>query len=242
MPYRLDVKMYSFKSKVRYSEVDKDGQLSLEALMNYFQDCSSFHSESLGVGIDFLKENHLTWMLLGWHVQIFRRPGLGEEITIGTWPHSFRNIRGGRNFVLIDENGNTIARADSEWVLYNIEQNRITKVPKEISEPYTLEDALDMGEIKKLVIEDEKLTKCDQMTVSPFLLDTNGHVNNVNYLNIAESYVAKEGYNEFFAEYKNQAFLKDEISVYTHMENGKHKIVLKNQKDEILVKTEFGTM
>ena len=215
--------MYSFKSKVRYSEVDKDGQLSLEALMNYFQDCSSFHSESLGVGIDFLKENHLTWMLLGWHVQIFRRPGLGEEITVGTWPHSFRNIRGGRNFVLIDE-------------------NRITKVPKEISEPYTLEDALDMGEIKKLVIEDEKLTKCDQMTVSPFLLDTNGHVNNVNYLNIAESYVAKEGYNEFFAEYKNQAFLKDEISVYTHVENGKNQIVLKNQKDEILVKTEFGTM
>ena len=84
MPYRLDVKIYSFKSKVRYSEVDKDGQLSLEALMNYFQDCSSFHSESLGVGIDFLKENHLTWMLLGWHVQIFRRPGLGEEITVGT--------------------------------------------------------------------------------------------------------------------------------------------------------------
>ena len=91
--------MYSFRSKVRYSEIDKDGKLSLEAHMNYFQDCSSFHSESLGVGIDFLKEKHLTWMLLGWHVQIFRRPTMGEEITIGTWPHSFKNIRGGRNFV-----------------------------------------------------------------------------------------------------------------------------------------------
>ena len=234
--------MYSFRSKVRYSEIDKDGKLSLEALMNYFQDCSSFHSESLGVGIDFLKEKHLTWMLLGWHVQIFRRPTMGEEITIGTWPHSFKNIRGGRNFVLIDEKGNTIARANSEWVLYDIENNRIAKVPKEVSEPYTLEEALDMGEIKKLFIEDEALTKCDELMVSPYLLDTNGHVNNVNYLNIAESYVPREGYNEFYAEYRNQAFLRDEISVYTCIENGKHQVVLKNQKGEILVKAEFGKM
>ena len=43
-----------------YLPLDKDGQLSLEALMNYFQDCSSFHSESLGVGIDFLKEKGFT--------------------------------------------------------------------------------------------------------------------------------------------------------------------------------------
>ena len=71
-------------------------------------------------------------------------------------------------------------------------------------------------------------------------LDTNGHVNNVNYLNIAEGYVTKDGYNEFYAEYRNQAFLKDEICVYTCFENGKYQVVLKNQKDEILVKAEFG--
>lgn len=234
--------MYSFKSKVRYSEVDKNGQLSIEALMNYFQDCSSFHSESLGVGIEFLKDHQLTWMLIGWHVQIYRRPGLGEEITIGTWPYFFKHIKGGRNFVMLDESGNTVARADSEWVLYNIEQNRIAKVPKEISEHYTLEEALDMGDLKRLVIEEDKLEKRDQITVSPFFLDTNGHVNNVNYLNIAEGYVTKDGYNEFYAEYRNQAFLKDEICVYTCFENGKYQVVLKNQKDEILVKAEFGKM
>lgn len=234
--------MYSFKSKVRYSEVDKDGQLSLEAIMKYFQDSSFFHSESLGVGINFLKERQLTWMLISWHIQIFRRPGLGEEITIGTWPHSFKNIKGGRNFVLLDEGGNTIARADSEWVLYDIAQNRITKVPKEISEPYTLEEALDMGKFKRLIIEEDKLTKCDQITVSPFFLDTNGHVNNVNYLNIAESHIVKDDYNEVYAEYRNQAFLKDDICVYVCLENENRQVVLKNQKDEILVKTEFGKM
>ncbi len=233
--------MYSFKSKVRYSELDKDGFLSLEAMMKYFQDCSSFHSEELGVGIDFLKENHLTWMLIAWHVQIFRKPGLGEEITIGTWPHSFRNVRGGRNFVLIDNEGNTIARADSEWVLYNIEQNRITKVPKEVSEPYTLEEALDMGSAKKILYNDEELKECDRITVSPFFLDTNGHVNNVQYLSVAKGYL-NNIYNEFRVEYKNQAFLRDEICVYTRDADGKNQVILKNQKNELLVNIEFGKM
>ncbi|MBQ8041470.1 MAG: acyl-[Lachnospiraceae bacterium] len=233
--------MYSFKSKVRYSEVDRDGYLSLEAMMKYFQDCSSFHSEDLGVGIDFLKENHLTWMLIAWHVQIFRKPGLGEEITIGTWPYSFRSVRGGRNFVLIDAEGNTIARADSEWVLYNIEQKRIAKVPKEVSEPYTLGEALDMGGFTKIVCNDEELKECDRIVVSPFFLDTNGHVNNVQYLNIAKGYVSDE-YNEFRVEYKNQAFLRDEICVYTRDTDGKKQVVLKNQKDELLVNIEFGKM
>lgn len=39
--------MYSFKSKIRYSETDSRGRLSLEALLDYFQDCSAFQSEAL---------------------------------------------------------------------------------------------------------------------------------------------------------------------------------------------------
>lgn len=234
--------MYSFKSRVRYSEVDKNGYLSIEAMMRYFQDCTSFHSEELRVGIDYLKENNLTWMIIAWHVQIFRRARLGEEITIGTWPHSFKNVRGGRNFVLIDKEGKTIARADSNWVLINLKENRITKVPKEVSEPYKLEEAIDMGDFTKISYNEEELKECDRITVSPFFLDTNGHVNNVKYLSIAEGYVAdKEPYDEFRVEYKNQAFLHDEICVYLNT-GDRNQVVLKNQKNELLVNIEFGKM
>lgn len=42
--------MYSFNSRVRYSEVNKDGRLKLVSLLDYFQDCSTFHSEDAGDG------------------------------------------------------------------------------------------------------------------------------------------------------------------------------------------------
>ena len=44
--------MYYFDDRVRYSECDENGDLSLVAMMNYLQDCSTFHSESLDVGLD----------------------------------------------------------------------------------------------------------------------------------------------------------------------------------------------
>ena len=39
--------MYQFQSRIRYSEVDSEGRLTMASLINYFQDCSTFQSEDL---------------------------------------------------------------------------------------------------------------------------------------------------------------------------------------------------
>ncbi len=48
--------MYAFDSRVRYSEIDHQGTMTLPALINYFQDCSTFQSEDIGVGLEVLRE------------------------------------------------------------------------------------------------------------------------------------------------------------------------------------------
>ena len=55
--------MYRFESRVRFSEIDHTEMMTLPALVNYFQDCSTFHSESLGLGIEALKEKGKAWIL-----------------------------------------------------------------------------------------------------------------------------------------------------------------------------------
>ena len=42
--------MYTFDSRVRYSETAEDGRISLNAIIDYMQDCTNFQSEDLGVG------------------------------------------------------------------------------------------------------------------------------------------------------------------------------------------------
>ena len=42
--------MYSFNSRVRYSEVNSEKELTLPSLLDYLQDCCMFESEDFGVG------------------------------------------------------------------------------------------------------------------------------------------------------------------------------------------------
>ena len=97
--------MYSFKSRVRYSEVGEDKKLSLNGIINYFQDCSTFQSEMLNNGVERLEELHRVWVLSSWQIVIERYPKLCEEIEIGTWPYYFKNFAGYRNFIMRDKGG-----------------------------------------------------------------------------------------------------------------------------------------
>ena len=58
--------MYTFESRIRYSETDSEGKLTMAALINYFQDCSTFQSEDLGLGVECLNREHLVWVLSSW--------------------------------------------------------------------------------------------------------------------------------------------------------------------------------
>ena len=98
---------FSFDSRIRYSEVDSSCRLSLTGLTNYFQDCSVFHSQSHDVGIRFLADNHIAWVLSSWQICINRLPLLNEQVKISTWAYGMKAFYGYRNFTLEDTGGST---------------------------------------------------------------------------------------------------------------------------------------
>ena len=55
--------MYTFESRVRFSEADHTELLTLPGLVNYFQDCSTFQSEDIGYGVESLKKSGQAWIL-----------------------------------------------------------------------------------------------------------------------------------------------------------------------------------
>lgn len=83
--------MYGYDSRVRLSEVDQDRRMTLNAILNSFQDCSSFHSEDLGVGAAFVEQKKRMWVLSSWKIVIQRYPELAESIRVETSPYDFQN-------------------------------------------------------------------------------------------------------------------------------------------------------
>ena len=69
--------MYSFESRIRYSETGSDGRLTLLSLLNYFQDCAIFHSEDLDVGVEYLEKIRGVWVMNFWQTEPERRNKAG---------------------------------------------------------------------------------------------------------------------------------------------------------------------
>ena len=106
---------YTFDSRIRYSEVDSHGLLTMESLMNYFQDCSTFQSEDNGAGLAVMYARRQAWVVSAWQVVVYRYPALCEKVVIGTIPYEMRGFIGYRNFFLQTQEGEPLAIANSDY-------------------------------------------------------------------------------------------------------------------------------
>ena len=112
--------MYQMDARVRYSEVDEMHRIKLESVLDYFQDCCTFHSEDVGGGLEFLKGQKRAWLLASWQIVIKEYPKLGEQIRIIANPYAFKNFFGHRNLMLQDEHGKDLVYAKSAIAIIRI--------------------------------------------------------------------------------------------------------------------------
>lgn len=204
--------MYSFTSNIRFSEVDSDKNLTLTSLINYFQDCTIFHSESLHAGFEYLEPRHKCWVLSSWQVVIHRLPKFGETVLVGTWPYGFSSLSGDRNFLLKSEQGEILVTANSFWVFTDTQTGRPFKLDPDYVKLYPMEPPYDMEYAPRKIALPVEYTEEASFPVTRHHLDTNHHVNNAQYIRMAEDYLpAGFEVGEFRAEYKKSAKLQDEI-------------------------------
>ncbi len=211
--------MYTFDSRIRYSEVGQDGRLTTEALIDYFQDCSGFQSEDLGIGVAYLREHGIAWVVNYWQIDLLRRPALGEYVQVGTAPYDFVHFMGMRNFAMKTRDGEMLAVANSVWSLIDLSKGIPVEVPPIMRERYTLEDKLDMEYLpRKIKVSAEEGTEKEKITVASYHLDTNHHVNNGQYVRMAMGAVSeqtaqqKKELRRLRVEYRKQALLGDVIT------------------------------
>lgn len=232
--------MYTYDSRIRYSEVDKDAKLTLESLLDCFQDCSTFHTESLGLGIDYLKKENLIWVICSWQIIVDRYPKFYEKVEVGTIPYEFKGFMGNRNFFLKDEQGEIIAKANSIWSLLDASTYLPHKLTKEMQEGYECLPKMEMDYAPRKILVPEGGQYDETIQVKAYQLDTNQHVNNGQYVRIAAQYLEKgASVKQLRAEYKKQARLGDLLNPYVVKSDKKTIVSLLDENKQPYVNIEF---
>lgn len=204
--------MYSYDGRIRFSEADKDGFLRIEGLLDYFQDCSTFQSEDLDIGMKYLSEMHMVWVLSSWQIVVERYPTLGERVKIGTVPYEIKGCFGQRNYAMFDEAGERIACANSLWTLLDTEKMAPAKATALMLERYSMGEKMQMEYAPRKITLPEMMDEKEEILVKSYHLDTNNHVNNGQYVRMAMDFVPQDvKVAQLRAEYKKQALLGDVI-------------------------------
>lgn len=232
--------MYTFGSRIRYSEADSEGKLTMASLLNYFQDSSTFHSEDIGLGVRYFKEVHQVWVLSSWQIVVERYPELCERVIIGTQPYDMKGFLGYRNFAMMTESGEYLAKANSIWSLLDLDQGKPVAVSEEMTRKYGIGEKLDMEYApRKITIPGDGKTG-EAIVVRQHHLDTNHHVNNGQFVDMAMDFLPERfAIRQLRAEYKKQAFLDDVLLPYVSVGEDRVVVSLTDGKGAPYVVTEF---
>ena len=232
---------FEAKHIVGVRDIGVNNQMTNAAILSILEEVASTHSSTCGYGVNDINIKKKVWFLMDWKLKVLDRPKYEDEILVKTWArpidkHVFYTYRDFEIFL----NGKLVVICSSKWVLFDLNTNKIMRIPENILELYKpeRESVFNEDEILKLKEPEEKSFYLDY-EVRRRDIDVNKHMHNLNYLKLAyevlpEEIYEKEELNNVRIMYKHQIRLGDKVkSCYSNI-NGKHNISIKSADEKIL--------
>lgn len=179
--------------ELRYFEMNKFGLASPTALLTLIEETAADHCCSINNGLYDLEKQHIGWVLLSGFMQMDRYPAYKEKIIIRTWLSRYSTVKGFRENLIYDAQGNIIGRAKGIWAFFDINRRRPVQVFDEIKEKWSFysEECVDHDITKKIdAIETARYKQ--EYNVKRFDTDMYLHLNNIRYLQWAIESVPEE--------------------------------------------------
>ena len=217
--------------KPRPSDYNKNGKLSYEAILQILENVAGNHSANSGDSIADANKNGIAWILTEWKVQIVRRPENGESLNITTW------VRGKapaiavyRDFLLTDENGNEVIRAEAKFALFDLSTSKLTRISEELLGSYQPEDKTVFEDTQRLRAPSE-FTSETELKLRRSDIDFNGHVHNTRYVDLAMEAIPKELYSddrftEFHIMYHKPVLEDSVVKAQYHTDGLSHLVTI----------------
>lgn len=232
--------IYSEFFTVTLPDVGENNKLTNKAILRMLQEIACLHSNTAGFGVNDSAVSGFAWLLLNWKLQVFSRPTWNTKLKINTWSSKHTLIAFYRDYEILDEDNNLVAIATSKWVLFDFNKNSIAKLTDEIESKYT--------HVDKHVFDNPMNEKLKEPDNSFFVaeykacrrdIDTNHHVNNLNYLDFAYEALPEDiFFNSDFKNveimYKHEAKLGETLNLFYGKQDDSNIVTIKNSEDNKL--------
>lgn len=169
--------------KLLECECDFRGEILPGGLLRLTQQIGTDQCTAIGMGDSFYRKTKSVFLLAKQAFRIVRPPRRGEMLRLRTTGENAKRAVYKRVTEVLDAEGNVLATVDSRWVLVNTESWRIYRRPPE-GFPTTWMAEVPV-ELEQTIRAAEELTEAGTVRADYSLCDTNSHINNTRYADIA---------------------------------------------------------
>lgn len=200
---------FSKKYEINYYNVDYKLKCKLSSIVNFLCDIGNDQAESVGDTIESLTERNCAWVFYKYDIRMKEYPKYRDVIKIETTPVGFNKFYAFRSYKITNSNGDVIGEAIALFFLIDIAKRRPKRISKEQLKAYDSEEienvSIEMDKIRDLEGVDSK--KSFNIRYSD--IDSNGHVNNVKYIEWAIESVPLEIIKEYTLKRVKVVFEKE---------------------------------
>lgn len=225
---------------VRSYESGVTNHVTLPTLCNYMQEIAGLSADSLGWGILKLQETKCTWMLSRLHIRVSRYVPWGGSVKLRTWPSGMKGrLVATRCFQAMDDSGNEVLQAHSEWLYVDMCGQKIVRLPESFAGlvPQGTPD-IQFENIGGKFAKLDEVASGTEVRVRHSDLDFNDHVNNVHYVEwMLESMPPNQGPIEMDIVYRSAAKAGDLLVAERTSEGNRTLHQIRRPEDNIVLAT-----
>lgn len=202
---------------MRSYEVDLHGRLTLPNLCNYLQESAGLHARALGVSVEQLLAEGMTWFLWRLHLQVDRLPTWPEQVSVETWPAELGKPYAVRDFRL-GIGDELIGVATSAWLLMDLVKKRpVRRLPPHIVALHPDPPHRALPDRFHRLPQAEPKHAPRRCTVRRSDLDLNGHLNHVAAISTMLESTPAEVFDQrriesLEVEYRGEGHFGDELA------------------------------
>ncbi|GAA0866003.1 acyl-[acyl-carrier-protein] thioesterase [Paraclostridium tenue] len=183
--------------KINIFNVDSNHKCKFSSLVDFLWDVVISQSDYLGETKEGFVHNQCIWVLLKYNITIYEYPKFRDTITVDTKVLGSKKFYGYRQNTIKNSEGKVICEAFSTAILIDFEKRRPMRISSTQSQIYGLNGELvevpPLDDLPK--IQKEDYTKDYPVRYSD--IDSNGHVNNVKYMEMAMDTLPRFILNEY---------------------------------------------
>lgn len=202
-------KKFQKEYEINYYDVDFNLNCKLSSIVNFLCDIGCAQSESLGETIEHLMENKCAWVFYKYDIHVNRFPKYREKISVETEAVGFNRFYAYRKYTITGENNEVLVNAYALFFLIDFEKRRPKRITKEQQDLYSggeeLPKNIDMEEVRDIDAEDH----AKEFNIRYSDIDSNGHVNNVKYMEWAIESVPEEVIKDYTLKQIKVTFEKE---------------------------------